>query len=318
MAFEKYWEEKNAYDSANRVEMVKVVPSNSPVFNRSILLGSIYDMNNMNDSELRMFVQNSFRSILNNIFFGSKESVDYINCFTNVRFLDAFIDVVQRFINQGNYFDRDNIVKINNICYDYITFNNINKNQAVVNRMYMLANIINSAYIPRLLGLGLNSNLASLLIIARWSNLDPRVCVKRVNFIMVAQSGVKEFMTQERITQILNILYELDRDQRNYIKIFPHIMMDVLGDYDEADPATHWITDEIQEVDSTLSLAALDILNGFTDVNIRHVLVNYTESYNLVFSGNPIRFSMRRLSDDYEKINNVVYNLQEFENIIVP
>ena len=316
MAFEKYWEEKKAYDSANKVEMVKIVPQNSPVFNRSILLGSIYDMNNMNDSELRMFVQNSFRSILNNIFFGSKESVDYINCFTNVRFLDAFIDVVQRLIQQGTYFDRDNIAKINNICYDYITFNNGNKNHAVVNRMYMLANIINAPYIPRLLGLGLNHTVASLLLIARWSNLNPRICVKRVNFIIIGQP--KNIMSQETISQIIKILYELDRDQRNYIKIFPHIMMDVLGDYEDADPNTHWITDEIQEVDSILSLSALDILNEFTNDNIRHVLVDYTESYNLVHSNKPIRFSMRRLSDDYQKINDVIHNLYEYEGIIVP
>lgn len=316
MAFEKYWEEKKAYDSAHKVEMVKVVPSESPTFNKSILLASIYDMNNMNDSELRMFVQNSFRTILNNIFFGSKESVDYINCFTNVRFLDAFIDVVQRFIQQGNYFDRDNIAKINNICYDYITFNHINKNPAVINRMYMLANIINAPYLPRLLGLGLSNNVANLLLIARWSNLNPKVCVKRVNFIIIGQP--KSLMTQEIIVQIMKILYELDRDQKNYIKIFPHIMMDVLGDYDDADESTHWITDEIQEVDSTLSLAALDILNEFTNNNIRHILVNYTESYQIVHNGKAIRFSMRRLSDDYEKINDVVLNLRTFEGIIVP
>lgn len=316
MVFEKYWEEKQAYDSAGKVEMVKVVPSNSPIFNRSILLGSIYDMNNMNDSELRMFVQNSFRSILNNIFFGNAESKDYINCFTNVRFLDAFIDVVQRLIQQGNYFDRDNIAKINNICYDYITFNISDKNPSVVNRMYMLANIINAPYLPRLLGLGLSNTVSNLLLIARWSNLDPKVCVRRVNFILINQP--KALMTQETITKIMNILYELDRDQRNYIKIFPHIMMDVLGDYDDADPSTHWITDEIQEVDSTLSLAALEILNEFTDSNIRHVLINYTESYNLIHNNKPIRFSLRRLSEDYEKVNNVIVNLQEYENIIVP
>lgn len=316
MAFEKYWEEKKTYDSINKVEMVKIVPSNSPAFNRSILLGSIYDMNNMNDSELRTFVQNSFRSILNNIFFGSKESVDYINCFTNVRFLDAFIDVMQRFIQQGNYFDRDNIAKINNICYDYITFNNGNKNPAVVHRMYMLANIINAPYIPRLLGLGLNNTVANLLLIARWSNLDPRVCVRRVNFIIIGQP--KEIMTQENIVQIMKILYEIDRDQINYMKIFQHIMMDVLGDYDEADPSTHWITDDIQETDSVLSLAALDILNEFTDANIRHVLVDYAESYKLVRSSSPIRFSMRRLSNDYSRINDVIYRLKEYENIIVP
>ena len=316
MAFEKYWEEKKAYDNTHKVEMVKIVPSKSPSFNKSILLGSIYDMNNMNDTELRMFVQNSFRTILNNIFFGSKESADYINCFTNVRFLDAFIDVVQRSIHQGTYFDKDNIAKINNICYDYITFNHTNKNPAVVSRMYMLANIINAPYIPRLLGLGLSNNVANLLLIARWSNLNPKVCVKRVNFIIIGQH--KSIMTQETIVQIMKILYELDRDQKNYVKIFPYIMMDVLDDYDDADESTHWITDEIQEVDSTLSLAALDILNEFTSSNIRYVLLNYTESYNLVHYGKPVRFSLRRLSDDHQKINDAVNNLRTFENIIVP
>jgi len=316
MAFEKYWEDKKNYDEKHLVEMVKIVPANSPSFNKSILLGSIYDMNNMNDTELRMFVQNSFRTILNNIFFGSKESADYINCFTNVRFLDAFIDVVQRYIHQGNYFDRDNIAKINNICYDYITFSHVNKNPAVVSRMYMLANIINAPYLPRLLGLGLNNNVANLLLIARWSNLNPKVCVKRVNFIIIGQH--KSIMTQETIVQILKILYELDRDQRNYVKIFPHIMMDVLDDYDDADESTHWITDDIQEVDSTLSLAVLDILNEFTSDNIRHVLLNYTESYKLVHYGKPVRFSMRRLSDDYQKINDMIDRLRVYENIIVP
>lgn len=316
IAFEKYWEEKKTYDTNNKVEMVKLATSNSPAFNRSILLGSIYDMHNMNDSELRTFVQNSFRLILNNIFSGSPNSVDYINCFTNVRFLDAFIDVVQRLIQQGTYFDGEYITKINNICYDYITFNSVNRNTAIVNRMYMLANIINAPYLPRLLGLGLNNNLASLLLIARWSNLDPRVCVRRVNFIIIGQP--KKIMTQQNIIQIIKILYDLDRDQRNYIKVFPHIMMDVLGDYDEADPSTHWITDDIEEIDSTLSLAALDILNEFTNMNIRHVLIEYTESYNIVYSNRPIRFSMRRLSDDYQRINDVIRNIQDYEGIIVP
>ena len=73
-AFDKYWEEKKAYDQNNKPEMVKIIPTNSPAFNRSILLGSIYDIPNMNDYELRKFVNNSFKLILNNIFFGSSDS----------------------------------------------------------------------------------------------------------------------------------------------------------------------------------------------------------------------------------------------------
>jgi hypothetical protein len=37
-----------------------------------------------------------------------------------------------------------------------------------------------------------------------------------------------------------------------------------------------------------------------------------------MYAGRPTRFSLRRLSDDYEKINDVVLNLRTFEGIIVP
>jgi hypothetical protein len=164
--------------------------------------------------------------------------------------------------------------------------------------------------------MGLSNNLANLLAIARWSDLNPKVCVKRINCIIINQP--KSIMTQQNIINIMTILYELDRDQRNFIKIFPHIMLDVLPDYDDADENTHWVTDEIQEVDSILSLATLDILNEFTNENIRHILVNYTESYQLIYNGKPYRFSMRRLSDDYQRINTVVDALARYENIIVP
>lgn len=316
MVFDKYWQDKKAYDNAHPVEMVTLAMDRRPAFNKNILLANIYDIPNMSDSDLRTFVHNSFRLILNNIFFGSKDSIDYINCFTNERFLDAFIDVVQRMLTTNKYLESDDIVKINNICYDYISFEHPNKSNAVVNRMFTLANMINVKYLATLLGFGIERAVANLIVIARFSNLNPAVFVKRVNFIIICQPS--KSMTRENIARIFQTIYEIDRNQNNLINIFPSIMFDVLGDYDEADPRTHWITDEIQEVDSTLNLAILDVLEALEPQTIRKVLVNYSENYYILKRNMPTRFNMQHISHDYEQINRVVYELQVNEDIIVP
>lgn len=311
-AFDKYWEEKKAYDQNNKPEMVKIIPTNSPAFNRSILLGSIYDIPNMNDYELRKFVNNSFKLILNNIFFGSPDSAQYIRCFTDVRFLDAFIDVMENMFRAGTILEKDDVIKINAICYDYIRLDN-SKDQNVVNRMLKMAGMINARNLPRLLGLGLSNNLANMLLIARFSSLNLNVCVKRVNFIIINQP--KELMSQKMIEQIFRTIYDVMTD---WFHIFPYIMLDVLPDYDENDPSTFWITDDIQEVDSTISLASLDIMETLPTESIRQTLVNYTQAYNILHNNDLYRFSMRKLSDDYQRINDVVARLNYNENIIVP
>ena len=87
----------------------------------------------------------------------------------------------------------------------------------VLNAMLKLGSIVNRANLPRLLGLGLSENLASLLLISRYSDINLNVCVKRVDFIIINQPA--ELMSERMIEAIFRILY----DDVNYYmyRIFP-------------------------------------------------------------------------------------------------
>lgn len=309
MVFEKYWDEKAQYEKEHKVEMVRIVPMDNPAINTNILLQNIYNIDNMSDSDLRRFLQKSYRYILNNIFFDKNVSDDYINCFKNVRFLDAFIDVIATI----QFFEKAEVNKINTICYHYIVLPEHLKEPIIADRMLKISAIINRPYIPKLLGLGLSENLANMLVICRYSDLNLNTCVKRVNFII--QNQPLELMSEEMIVKIYQNLYDVFRD---FPKVFQYIMYDVLPEYDENNPKTHWINDEIQEVDSNISNAILNILDNLPSQTIRNTLVDYAEGYNICYHTKPIRFSMNKLSEDYYRINDVISKMRYIENIIVP
>jgi hypothetical protein len=308
VALEKYWEEKQAYDSNHKVNMVRIVTANSPTLNKSVLLQNISDIPNMTDAQLRNFIDHHFLSILNSVFSGSNIN-EHVKCFTDVRFLDAFIDVLQTV----KFYDNDVVVKINNICYDYISLNDpANKNPAVVDRMLRIGTIINRTLLPRMLGLGLSNNLACILLIARHSSFNLDICVRRVNFIIITQPKV--LMTQEMITEIFRIIYS---DIGIWARVFQYFMLDVIPEYNENEPNS-WVTEEIEEINSIINLAVLDILNTETTATIRAAIINYAEAYNILNKGKPYRFSLQTLSDDYDRINTVVYHLMYQESIIAP
>ena len=304
--FNKFWDETKKHDADHPVLVAKVRVDESPNFNLSILKQNIDNVDSMSDVELRNFIKRCFKSIMVNLF--GKEMPKYIHYFQDVRFLDAFIDVLKSM----DFIEKDDIVRLNTMCYHYITIPKDKQNYRVVSRMMEVSNIINRHNLPRLLGLGLSSNLASILLIARYSDIDLNVCVKRVDFIIITQP--KELMSERMIEEILKILYNVLDD---LVRIFPPIMMDILPDYDENNPNTLWISEDIQEVNSTLNLALLNILDNLPTQTIRSVLLNYTEAMNMVYKNYQVRFSLRCLSEDYYRINNVINEMALNEGIYV-
>lgn len=273
-----------------------MAPSENPAFNTSVLLQNINDIPNMSDSQLRTFIDHYFSNILLSVFTGTQIN-EHVRCFTDVRFLDAFIDVIQR----QKYFDLDVIVKVNNICYDYISLQDpMHKNQDVMNRMLVIANIVNQSRMPRLLGLGLNKNLALMLVMARYSSLNLEICVKRVNFIIITQPKI--LMTREMITEIFKILYT-DRDI--WSRIFQYFMFDVIPEYNELDPNS-WVTEDIEEINSIMNLVILEILNEQESRVIAMAISTYADTYSIISYGKPVRFSMHRISDDFSRVNDIV------------
>lgn len=304
--FERFWDETAQHDAEHPIQVARVRVDENPNFNLAILKQNIDHVDDMTDTELRNFIQRCFKSIMINLF--GQEMPKYVHHFQDVRFLDAFIDVLRSM----DFVDKDDVVRLNTMCYHYITIPKENQDYRVMNRMMELSNIINRYNLPRLLGLGLSSNLSSILLIARYSDIDLNICVKRVNFIIITQP--KELMSEKMIEEIFKILFNVMDD---LVRIFPCFMMDVLPEYDENNPNTLWITDDVQEVNSTLNLAILNILDNLPTQTIRAVLLNYTEAMEMIYKGHPVRFSLRCLSEDYYRINNVINEMAFNEQIYV-
>lgn len=306
--FSNFVKELNESAENNRpVEMVSINTS-SPVFNTSALFKTINDIPNMTNDEIRIFVLNNFISIIQNVFNSDEDTKKYIKCFTNVSFLDAFIEAAS---NQ-RYFTNDIIIRINNICYDYISLKS-EKDMAVLNRMINIGNIINRANLPRLLGLGLNPDLASILLIARFSSFELDIVIRRVNLIIITQP--KTLMNYDMIMQIFKILYG---DYKLWGVIFQYFMFDTIPEYNENNINSLWVSEEVEEINSIINLVILQILNETPTPVITQALINYAEYYAMTGRIKPIRFSMRRLSGDYGRIISVIEYLQWAENVYVP
>ena len=159
--YKDFWEEANKYDAEHPIQVIKVRVDENPNFNLEILKQNIDHVNDMSDSELRSFIKKCFKSIMRDLF--GAEMPKYIKYFQDIRFLNAFIDVVLSL----EFIDKEDIIRINTMCYHYITLPKDKQDYRVLDRMMQLSNIVNKLNIPRLLGLGLSSNLASILLIAR-------------------------------------------------------------------------------------------------------------------------------------------------------
>lgn len=324
MAFDKFWQEKQEYDKNRKenTQMVTPMPAESPMFNHSILYKTIDDRNNMTDGELRYFIQYNFMAIMNNVF-DPNVGVTYVNAFRDARFLDAFIDV----ISGMQFFEPDVIVRTDLIVYHYLTSDERTKKQEIVNRMLRIGSIINRQRLIGMKKFNLPDKLENLLIIARYSDFDLRVCVKRVDLIMVSSPelysklDMDEYyeVTPESVDFLAKILMELYRPEE-WTHVLPYFMLDVLPDADENNPKTQWITPEVEAVDSALNLAVLKVLDTMLDDSslLRNVLVSYAEGYRIMNKHQPVRFSFNSISFEYPRIKNVLTYMAEEEKIYVP
>ena len=290
--------EKFISDVNNRPEEEKVSIdiSKNPAINKEFLRYQLNSLDTIPDNELFGIIKETYPHILEEIM--SRNDAQYIDAFMKPKFLSAFIQVLS-----GVQLDLIQRTCCNKLAYDYFTIKN---NDPYIKQMfYSLSKMVNRDIIPNLLSLGIPENLAVQIALARYSSTKENINVKRVNFIIT--TSPKEIMTLQTIIWIYEKLFD------SFTPIFEGTMFDVYDDEEE------WVTDDIMEIYSTISLAVLEILNNMPSINIRKVLISYTGDFETLYSKKPdsYRFSMSALSADYERITNVVDALRS-EKIFVP
>lgn len=274
-------------------ELVQVKLFNNPAYNPIVLKEKLMNIDSLQDKELFEVLRDSYESILTDIFVDKNEY--YLQLFTNTRFLSIMIQV----ISSVNNISHTNRTYINKIVYDYLTLDK--KEQYLKQLMYSLSKMVNKDILPKLLGLGLQEDLAIYLALARFSSQKETVNVKRVNFVIM--TAPIEIMTEQMIVYI-------------YEKLFDRITPLFVGTM--IDNCKQDMSQEMEEIYSTISLAVLDILNTMPSADIRKVLISYVGDYQAIYYKSGYRFSMQCLSNDYMRINQVVEALYANENIYVP
>lgn len=325
---DKYLDDKKRIDEAREAHMTYVTPdpAMTPMFNQAVLYKTISDRDTMTDTELRAFIQYNFLSIINNVFGRVSVKEKYVDAFRDARFLDCFNAV----ICSMPMMDPGSIIKCNIVAYHYVTMSdtNIDKRPEIVNRMLTMASIINRNKAVALARFNLPSNFQTLILMARHSDFNLQVCIKRVNLIFLANhqevanflriENLDDIPSQYAIETMSNLLWELYSTE-NWEIILTYFMMDTLPDNDGS-LGTEWITPEVEAIDSILQLAMLYILEhmitGYN--NIYTIIRNYSEGFRMYSNAKP-RFSMQNIaSEDYPRLCTIVQNLRDNERINVP
>ena len=320
---EQFWNENAAYHEAKAQEpLVIPAPQSSPMFNYSILFKNIEDRDSMSESELRYFIQRNFQAIMNNIF-SRDTGVKYVYAFQDGRFLDAFIDVLL----QMQFFDSDVIVRLNLLAYHYLTAPPSIRKSEISTRMLRIGSIVNRSKIISMKKFNLPENIEGVLLIARHSDFDLNICVKRVDLIINMNPEIFQILEidessyecpEQSIDYLARLLMELYKVE-DWGFVLPYFMLDTLPDPD-IDPNAGWVTPEVEAVDSAMSLAVLRILDIMIDdsVRLKNILLSYAEGYRMMNNKKKPRFSFQSLSEEYERLNAVVAMLEVEENIYVP
>lgn len=267
----------------------------NPLFSPEMYRQKLKHIDSIQDRELFALIKSCYENLLNDIV--KEEFRSYINLFTNIRFLTIFIQVMNTV--KLPYHSR---IHCNKIAYDYLTITR--RDPYIEQLLYSLSRTVNRDVIPGLLGIGLPEDLASYMVLARFSSTKELINVKRLNHIIV--TSPIHLMTEQTIVWIYEKLFD------RVTPLFEGVMFDVVD--------TNELTEEQQEIYSTISLAALLILNNMPSPDIRKVLISYVGDYMAMYyqpGKKCVRFSVDTLSSDYKRILDVVELLKR-ENIYVP
>lgn len=247
----------------------------------------------MDSSQLSIFIKNNMDEIVKDIQSGN---IPYIRFFEDAKFIDAFAMAINSI--PISYEVR---YACNRLAYDYFTSDNPTPD---IKQKYLnISRVVNKVEINRLLTLGLDENTASNLALCRYSSQDEGINIKRLNFAIYFKSP--DVMTEQMVVYIYEKLFD------RITEVFISIMLETYTEEQEKN-----FGDNFVEVYGNVGLAVLDIVNNMTSEQIRTVLCRYHSAWNAKKSR--VRFSLRCLSKDYDRIRRVVETLARENAIYIP
>ena len=260
---------------------------NNANINRDLFKRTLHNIANMDNSNLKAFIQANIDQIINDII---NNDADYVGIFQDYRFLDIFTEVIN-----SNAITYNTILGCNKLAYDYITLSEDHIDNTVKNKLINLSNIVNRTTIKRLMDLGLSTIDACNIAICRYSSGNEKINTERLNFVLCKMNS--NIITLQNIIYIYEILYD------SISSLFSGIMFETYTEEEEDDFGYDFMNNY-----SNISIAILTIVNNLPSDKIDILLRGYVEEWK-TNKCPQTRFSFRSISNDYNKINNVVEGL---------
>ena len=273
-------------------EAVHLDFANNPAFNKDIL--KVTPLDQIDDAKLYEIIKSSYYNILEDLF--NNVGDIYKQHFQDKRFLNTFIKVLQ----SCDTFPIELRTYCNHLAYDYLTLPGASKFMKEL--FLIMSKTVNRDIIPTLLAIGLEDSLAIKLSLARYSSFNERINIQRVNVILV-----NYFNAETEVEDIVKIYGKLfDRIG----VLFTTVMFSPIQTDTVTDELSHEEYDMI-EVDGLLGLAVLDILVTQPVDVIVAVLKMYSNEFVTLHNSDPksVRFSMHKLSTDFDRLEYVMDNL---------
>ena len=241
--------------------------------------------------------------------FSLKDLLDYSNfekvetrqlfqsLWTEPKFLIQFYGLLNKDANTLELVNSMYKYEINKLVYDYLALSTDDRDPEVTSLYSNIAAIVNAKDIIPLTSI-MTPDSAKIIVVSRYSHLVAEQCVKNFNSTIV-------FSDMDLSLKDIIYIYS-----RFYADDFSQLFCTTMTYNIDAK------TDTGKKVNDRISFALLYILNSMTSEDIDRTLMRYN-GFLALYPTSYIRFSLRGLSKDFERVANRVEYLAN-EGIIIP
>lgn len=254
-------------------------------------------LKNINDNSLsKVTIQNNIiyglSSYMNYDNFQNENNKRFVQLWTNVIFLKNLLEILKN--NKSILMTVKNtyITTVNKIAYDYYyeQFNlnsNLEWKKEVSDLLIEICNTVNYNYIIPMSTI-MHLSTASFISMSRFSSFEQKIGIERFNNMIIG-SGVS--FSVKDIIYIYSLFFS-----EGFSSLFNVIMTSNSDNIKDS---------EQLHVYNNISLAVLNILNSIPSKEIYLVLKKYS-LYISFFNIKSTRFSLKNLSNDFKRVNDVV------------